>query len=274
MFPILFHLGSIIIPAYGAVAALGLLFALFLTQRTARLCAINPREIWNLSILSIIAAIIGSRILIGLWNFSLVLHHPLWLLAFNLVHHPLLATAGALTGTLAAIAYARAVKIPLIPLADSLAAPLALGLGFEQLATFLAGSGYGLSTTSHWAVTYTDPLAALWSGTPLNIPLHPVQLYAAAAAFLIAIASWLLLKHRRQSGDVAGFALLSGGTALFLTEFLRNRTGRGYILGGSLDGPQLAALWLILIGAWLLIERNSARLVPTTPTQTHNKDAQ
>ncbi len=274
MFPILFHHGAFVIPSYGAVTALGLLLALFLTQRTARICALNPREIWNLSILSLVAAIIGSRILIGLWNFSLVLHHPLWLLAFNLVHHPLLATAGALTGSLAAIAYARAVKIPLVPLADSLAAPLALGLGFEQLATFLAGSGYGLSTASRLSVTYTDPLAALWSGTPLNIPLHPVQLYSAAAAFLIAAASWLLLSHRRQTGDVAGFAFFTGGTALFLTEFLRDRAGRGFFLGGALDGPQIAALCLILIGAWLLLERKSTRLAPSTPTQTHNKDAQ
>lgn len=274
MFPILFHLGPIIIPSYGAITALGLLLALFLTQRTARICAINPTHLWNLSILSLLAAIIGSRILFGLWNFSLVIHHPLWLLAFNLVHHPLLATAGALTGSLAAFAYARAVNIPLLPLADSLAAPIALGLAFEQIATFLAGSGYGLATTSHFSVTFTSPFAALWSGTPLNIPLHPVQLYAAAAAFLIAIASWLLLPHRRQIGDVAGIALLAGGTALFLTEFLRNRTGRGAIFGGAFDGPQLAAFWLILIGAWLLLERKPAPCTPSTPTQIHHKDAQ
>ncbi len=32
-----------------------------------------------------------------------------------------------------------------------------------------------------WAVIYTSPLAARWSGTPLGIPLHPVQGYAALA---------------------------------------------------------------------------------------------
>ena len=34
---------------------------------------------------------------------------------------------------------------------------------------------------ARWAVTYTSPLAARLSGTPLGIPLHPVQAYAGLA---------------------------------------------------------------------------------------------
>jgi phosphatidylglycerol:prolipoprotein diacylglycerol transferase len=259
MFPVLFHLGPLLIPSYGVVTALGLLIALFLTQRTARICALNPNHLWNLCILSLLAALIGSRILLGLWNFNTLIHHPLWILALAMIHHPLLAVAGALTGSLTALLYARFYKIPLAPLADALAAPLALGLAFEQLASFLAGSGFGLATASRFAVIYTDPRAALWSGTPLEIPLHPVQLYASAAALLIAIAAWILLTHRRQQGDAAGISLIAAGVAIFLTEFLRSRTGRGAFLGGFIDGPQLAALWLILIGGWLLLKRKNAQ---------------
>jgi phosphatidylglycerol---prolipoprotein diacylglyceryl transferase len=273
VFPVLFHFGALLIPSYGVVTALGLLLALFLTQRTAHICALNPNHLWNLSILSLVAALIGSRLLLALWNFSTLIHHPLWILGLAMIHHPLLATAGTLTGALAAFAYARAVKIPLAPLADALAAPLALGFAFEQIAAFLAGSGYGLSTASEWAVTYTDPRAELWSGTPLDIPLYPVQLYASVAAFAIAAVSYFLLRHRRQSGDAAGVALIIGGAALFLTEFLRSREGRGAFFGRVIDGPQLISLWLVLIGGWLLMKRNSCQLSITgDSTQQHHTE--
>ena len=64
---------------------------------------------------------------------------------------------------------------------DALAAPLTIGLALEQVGALLAGAGYGTETTVRWAVVYTHPLAQRWSGTPLGIPLHPVQAYAALA---------------------------------------------------------------------------------------------
>ena len=69
--------------------------------------------------------------------------------------------------------------MPMLASADALAPPLAVGLAFEQFGALLAGSGFGTETRVRWAVIYSHPLAARWSGTPLFIPLHPVQAYAA-----------------------------------------------------------------------------------------------
>ena len=133
-------------------------------------------------------------------------------------------------------------QLPLRQTADALAAPLALGLAFEQLGALLAGSGYGTEATVRWAVTYTNPLAARWSGTPLGIPLHPVQAYAALAFLTLSILLLLSLPARRQQGDVAGLFLMGTGVAVFVTEFWRDPEGRGALLGGALDGPQAAAV--------------------------------
>ena len=67
----------------------------------------------------------------------------------------------------------------------------------------MAGSGYGTETAARWAVIYTDPLAARWSGTPLGIPLHPAQAYAAVAFRTLTILLLVVLPARRQPGDVA-----------------------------------------------------------------------
>ena len=255
MHPVLFHLGSIVIPAYGALAALGVLLALFLAQRTARIAGVDTGHVWNLCIVALFAALLGQRLLLVALNWNDLLRHPSWVLGLGMVHHPLLGAAGALAGLGSAVLYARWKRLALGTTADALAAPLALGLAFEQLGALLAGSGYGTDATVRWAVTYTNPLAARWSGTPLGIPLHPVQAYAALAFLTLSILLLAVLPARRQQGDVAGLFLLGTGVSVFITELWRDPVGRGTMLSGTLDGPQTAAVLFVLAGGLILLER-------------------
>jgi phosphatidylglycerol:prolipoprotein diacylglycerol transferase len=257
--PVLFHIGSLLVPSYGACAALGVLAALFLAQRCARSVGINPAHVWTLSIFSIFAAILVQRIMLVFLNWRDLGSHPSWLLALSMIHHPLLAFAGAVAGLIAAVVYARTKQMPLAATADVLAAPLALGLAFEQLGALLAGSGYGTDASVRWAVTYTDILAARWSGTPLGVPLHPVQAYAAFAFLTLALLLTVVLPMRRRAGDVAGIFLLGAAFSIYLTEIWRDSEGRGSFLSGALDGPQIAAILFVMIGAAILLERNERK---------------
>ena len=259
MHPVLFSIGSIVIPAYGALAALGVLLALFLAQRTARIAGVDAGHVWNLCIVALFAALLGQRLLLVALNWNDLLRHPSWVLGLGMVHHPLLGAAGALAGVGSAFLYARWKQLPLGTTADALAAPIALGLAFEQLGALLAGSGYGTDAGVRWAVTYTNPLAARWSGTPLGIPLHPVQAYAALAFLTLSIFLLTVLPARRQQGDVAGLFLLGAGVSVFLTELWRDPVGRGTMLGGALDGPQAAAVLFVLAGGLILLERKVTR---------------
>jgi phosphatidylglycerol:prolipoprotein diacylglycerol transferase len=234
---------------------LGVLLALALALRTARIAGLNPGQVWNLCIVALFAALFGSRLLLVVINWSGLRSHPAWLLGLAMIHHPLLALAGVLAGALAAVLYVRWQRLPAWTTADALAAPLALGLAFEQLGALLAGSGYGTETTVRWAVTYTHPLAARWSGTPLGVALHPVQAYAALAFLSVSIFLLIWLPNRRQHGDVAGLGLLGSGVAVFITELWRDPEGRGRVLGGALDGPQIAAVLMVVAGALVLLER-------------------
>jgi phosphatidylglycerol:prolipoprotein diacylglycerol transferase len=252
--PVLFHLGPILIPAYGASAAVGVLLALFLAQRTARIAGLNTGQVWNLCVVALFAALVGQRVLLVALNWSDLRLHPAWLLTLAMVHHPLLAAAGALAGAGSAVLYARWRRLPLATTADALAAPVALGLAFEQLGALLAGSGYGTEAAVRWAVIYTNPLAARWSGTPLGIPLHPVQAYAALAFLTLSILLLVWLPERRRQGDVAGLWLLGTGVVVFLTELWRDPEGRGMLPGGELDGPQVVAILMVLAGGLVLME--------------------
>jgi len=238
------------------MSALGVLLGLLLAQHTARVVGLNTGKVWNLCVASLFSALIMQRLLLVLLNWSEMRLHPRWMLTLSMIHHPLLTGAGAVAGVSVAAIYARRNRMPLTTTADALAAPFALGLALEQLGALLAGSGYGTETAVRWAVTYTNPLAARWSGTPLGIPLHPVQAYAALGFLTLSLLLLAGLPARRQQGDAAGLWLLGAGVVIFITEMWRDPEGRGTLLGGALDGPQAAAILLVLAGAFVLMERN------------------
>jgi phosphatidylglycerol:prolipoprotein diacylglycerol transferase len=275
VYPVLFHIGSILIPAYGASAALGVLLALFLAQRTARTAGLNAAQVWNLCVVALFAALVGSRVLLVALNWTALGLHPSWMLGLAMIHHPLLTAFGVVVAAVAAVLYGRWQRMPLWATADALAGPVALGIAFEQLGTLLAGSGYGTGTAgevaARWAVTYTHPLAARWSGTPLGIPLHPVQAYAALAFLTLSLFLLVWLPSRRQPGDAFGLLLLGAGVAVFFTEFWRDREGRGALLGGALDGPQAAAVVLVIAGGLVLLERKSSNEGRGLPASSLNE---
>ena len=268
---------------------MGVLLALFLAQRTARMDGVDAGKLWNLCVIALFAALVGSRLLLVVLNFADLRSHPMWMLGLAMIHHPLLAAFGALAAAVAASVYGRRQRLPLWSTADALAAPVALGLAFEQLGALLAGSGYGIEArgiAAHWAVTYTHILAARWSGAPLGIPLHPVQAYAALAFLALSIfLLWCqgttsavpkmqqkepgalapeklhpgLFQFPRQQGDLFGLMLLGAGIVVFVTEFWRDPEGRGAIFGGALNGPQAAAIALVIAGGLVLMERKAAK---------------
>ena len=279
MHPVLFHIGAVLIPSYGAVTALGVLLALGLALRTAGMAGrgthLDPGKVWNLCILSLFAALAAARLLLVIVNWSALRLHPAWLLGLAMVHHPLLAGTGALAGAGCALWYARHSKLPLGATADALAPPLALGLCFEQLGTLASGSGYGVEAGPgvHWAVTYTNPLAALWSGAPLGVPLHPVQAYAALAFLTLALLLLVWLPAERRKGDVAGLGLMGAGAAVYFTELWRDPEGRGSLLHGALDGPQIAAVLLVIAGALVLRERVSPSAMDRSASRPFHDEA-
>lgn len=258
MHPVLFQIGSLLVPSYGVCAALGVLLALALAQSTARKVGLAPesapRHAWNMIVLAVFASLATSRLLLIAMNLGGLRRHPSWLLAVAMVHHPLLTAVGAAGAAVAVLWYARWARLPLAAVADCLTAPVALGTAAEQMGALLAGSDFGRDVLSSgvWAVTYTNPLAARWSGTPLGVPLYPVQAYAALGALLLTAVCFGWMFIARRQGDVAGVWLLGAGSLLFVTEMYRDWEGRGVVFGGRVDIPQLVGLGLVVCGGLVL----------------------
>jgi phosphatidylglycerol:prolipoprotein diacylglycerol transferase len=112
--------------------------------------------------------------------------------------------------------------MPVWTTCDVFAPGIALGHAVGRLGCLAAGCCYGKPTQVAWAVTFTDPAAALNVGTPLNVPLHPTQLYEALAGFVILIVLLALERRRRPfAGRTFWQFVLMYAVSRFVIEFYR-----------------------------------------------------
>ena len=80
---------------------MGVLLALFLAERTARVAGLDSRQVWKLCVVTLFAALVTSRLLLVALNWTELRAHPLWMLTLAMVHHPLLSCFGALVAVVA-----------------------------------------------------------------------------------------------------------------------------------------------------------------------------
>jgi phosphatidylglycerol:prolipoprotein diacylglycerol transferase len=155
--------------------------------------------------------------------------------------------------------------MPALRTCDAFAPGLALGHALGRIGCFAAGCCYGKETHHFWAVTFHNPLANQITGTPLNVPLEPTQLFEAAVEFANFLFLMWLLKRRKFDGQVFGAFLFIYGVARFFLEFIRDDPGRGSVFGGAMSGTQLIALGLIAAGGIIYWLRPGAKNVTARP---------
>src|SRR5437588_8350075 len=233
MFPRLFHIGNFSIPTYGVMAAVGLIAGLAVVVRGARRQGVDPEKAWNLGLIAIIFGLVGAKLLMVINDWQ---SFGNWRAIFSLtfVQAAGVFYGGLLLAIAACVAYIRWNKMPVLRTCDVFAPGIALGHAFGRLGCFAAGCCWGKETHVPWAVKFTNPLANILVGTPLNVPLHPTQIYEFLVEIINFAILWWMLKHKRFEGQVIGAYLFLYGFARFFLEFLRADPERGSVFGGAL----------------------------------------
>jgi phosphatidylglycerol:prolipoprotein diacylglycerol transferase len=128
---------------------------------------------------------------------------------------------------------------------------IALGHAVGRVGCLLAGCCYGRPTDLAWGIVFSDPFAGSYVGTPLNVHLHPVQLYESGAELLILAALLLMEKRGRAfpGRTFWGYVLLYA-VSRFIIEFFRGDE-RGMLLGVSTS--QFISLVLAPLAVGMLI---------------------
>ncbi len=229
MYPLLAELGPLSIYTYGVLLAAAYLAGLQMALVRARARGIDATRVMDLGIYIIIAALVGAKLLLLVVDFEYFSRHPAELLA--LFRSGGVFYGGLLLAAAVAIWHMRRHRLPLWTTADAFAPGIALGHVIGRLGCFFAGCCYGRPTDVAWAVTFTDPLAAANVGTPLGVPLHPVQLYEAGAELVIlGLLLWSEKKGRPFPGRTFWGYVLVYAVSRFVLELYRGDP-RGEVLG-------------------------------------------
>jgi phosphatidylglycerol:prolipoprotein diacylglycerol transferase len=199
MYPRLFELGPLSVYSYGVLLAAAYLAGLRLAIVRGRARGLDSARILDLGICIIVSALIGAKLLLVATELPRFVSSPseLW----EVARSGGVFYGGLILALAVALGFIRYTGLPLWTTCDVFAPGVALGHIIGRLGCFLAGCCYGRPTSLPWGITFTDPFVAANVGTPLNIPLHPTQLYEAAAELVILV---LLLATERRGRVFAG----------------------------------------------------------------------
>ena len=253
MYPVLFQLGTFELRTYGVIVVLSFFVGLWLSTREAKRKGLDPGLIQDFAFYALVGGIIGARIYFVVFsNPAYFLKNPWEIVA---VWHGGIGIIGALLGgLLTTLWYCRRKKLSFWRFADTLAPGVALGQGAGMFACLLNGDSYGKATDLAWAITYTDPRAM----APLNIALHPVEIYEMAAYFLVFLLVW----QTREKYKTDGFAFLTYlagyGAARLAVEFFH---GNPAIIAWGIPAAQVFSVVLILIAVagFYILGKNERR---------------
>ncbi len=249
-------------PTYGFLVALGVFLGLWISVRNSERQGVNPDHAWNLGVLVVLCGIVGAKILYVINDWSTYAAHPSEIFSFNTLQAGGVFSGGLLAGLAAAVWYVRKHKLPALAMCDAFAPGLAFGHAIGRLGCFSAGCCYGKPTHHFWGVTFTNPLAQQITGTPLNTPLQPTQLFEFAVELANFFILMWLFKRKKFDGQVIGAFMFLYGIARFFLEFLRDDPGRGEVFGGLMSGTQLISIGLVIAGGLIWYLRPAAKAVP------------
>ena len=261
MHPILFEIAGFPVYTYGVLLAAAYLLGLQFALWRARSRGLDPNRVMDLGIWIIISALVGAKLLLLIVEWDTFSRDPREL--FTLMRSGGVFYGGLIAAVTVALWYLWKHRMPMWTVTDVFAPGIALGHVIGRLGCLFAGCCFGTRTNVPWAITFHNEFAAQNVGTPLNVPLHPTQLYEAGAELLILIV--LLATERRgrpfPGRTFWGYMLLYG-ISRFVIEFYRGDP-RGMIAGFSTS--QFVSLIIVPLSIVMLILL-SRRFTPDSKT--------
>src|SRR6187401_2295241 len=183
MHPILFEIGRFPVYTYGVLLAAAYLLGLQFALVRARKRGLDPNRVMDLGIWIIISALAGAKLLLLFVEFDTFGKNPKELL--TLLRSGGVFYGGLIAAVVVALWYLRRHRMPMWTVTDVFAPGIALGHVVGRLGCFFAGCCFGRPTDVLLGIRAVKRDCPWNVGTPLNVPLHPTQLYEAGAELLI-----------------------------------------------------------------------------------------
>jgi phosphatidylglycerol---prolipoprotein diacylglyceryl transferase len=234
MFPELFKIPytNFSFNTYGVLLAVAFVGGLLLMGRLAARDGLDRQKSIDLGLWVLAASLIGSKALMVIteWD-SYYSKNPGEIFSLDFLRSGGVYYGGFIGAVIASVIVMRYYKLPWWRTADAFAPGIILGQAVGRLGCFSAGCCWGKPTTGWFGVHFSEKGHEI-TGVPVEVSLHPTQLYEAGAALLILVALLWMYRRRRFNGQVILAYTMLYSVARFIIEFWRDDP-RGAISGLS-----------------------------------------
>ena len=232
--------------------ALAFLAGLWTATRRAQRVNIAGETISDITLWIMLGGIFGARIFYVTTYWKQEFADQSFTEVFMVQHGGLVYYGGLIGATLAAMVYIRWKKLPLWPLTDVLAPSIALGSFFGRIGCLLNGCCYGRACDLPWALTFTNPQTHELSGTPLDVPLHPTEIYDALLNLVLYIFLAGLFRRKKFDGQIFATYLMVYAVFRSIAEYFRGDYPTDHVHAG-LTSAQLLSVPIFVAGLVLAI---------------------
>ncbi len=258
-----FSIGGFEIACYGLVLAVAILTGIFLVIFVARTTGQNGDDYFDISIIAVIAAIVGARLYYVIFSWDYYSHHLLEI--FNLRRGGLAIYGGLALGCLTLFIACRIRKMSIPRVLDTAVVGVVWGQMVGRWGNFFNREAFGGYTDNLFAMQLpvSDVRETEITGKMLEnlqtidgveyVQVHPTFLYESLwnlGVFLILLLLTYKMKNRRPGVVVLSYLLLYG-TGRFWIESLR--TDQLILFGTGLPVSQVLSGILVVFSAVMLI---------------------
>ncbi|OGX32359.1 MAG: hypothetical protein A3G37_03165 [Omnitrophica WOR_2 bacterium RIFCSPLOWO2_12_FULL_46_30] len=201
MYPVIFKFGFIQIYSYGLMLVFAFWISVFLLTRQAPALKVTNDFFWNLSLVILLAGILGARLAYIALNLQFFLDNPQEV--FMLWHGGLVWYGGFLGGMLSGCVYLKRKKMPLLKTLDLIMPYVGLAQSIGRIGCFLNGCCYGRL-------------------------FIPAQLFSSFGLLIIFVILRLLQALPRRQGFILACYLIAVSLLRFIEEFLRGDSPRNF----------------------------------------------
>ena len=246
-----FKLGDFDIYLYGIVIWVGVLAGILMAERAAKVCGMDPDEIWDFAIWAVVFSVIGARVYYVIFEWDSY-KNDLW--SILNIRNGGLAIYGAVIGAfITCFVFCKIKKRNPFQLADCGVQGLILGQIIGRWGNFFNSEAFGTPTNLPWKLFIAEQYRPI-PYTNYEY-FHPTFLYESVLNLGIFLILLYLVKNdfSKRSGNIALAYLLLYSTARIFVEHFRIDSVL-YIHGIPI--AIIVSVCIIFLSAIMLIKQN------------------
>ncbi len=229
-FPRSVNIFGLDIAFYGIIIACAVFISVMLCVHRAAVTGQRKEDYFDLSIIGVIAAIIGARLYYVIFNLGYYISNPIEI--FHIRNGGLAIYGGIIGGFLAGYITCRIKKLSYLQVLDTVVPTIALGQAIGRWGNFFNREAFGGYTDSLFAMqiklsdvtgVVTDNIRDHMvniNGTDY-IQVHPTFLYESCWCLILFILIVIFRKYQQYNGEVLLWYLGGYGLERFFVEGLR-----------------------------------------------------